>query len=448
MKPESRSYLRSAACGILGAALVTCCLTWFASTARAGSLQVTESTKLPLLSKFPDNPEIFDARSSPEGGLLLAGRQGTSRALTARLTDGLQVEWSNALVQPGWPAYGTNALVNASDGGYWAVGYGYVSPTGYDFVARFDKAGKRLWQRNVLEGAWHRLYCVRETNDGLVVLGHAILYYPVADDSSRTMPIDVPWLAKLDKEGAVLWQQALSAGGDTVLNRALDVENPACRGLQVADSGTITVATTVREVQGTNIVSGHLVIPSHYSEAPAGTLVVQTNSAGQILDTFRTQAADEAFLFPTRNGLSLVEHMRPGASSGETGHLTVIDVLTLAKRVIGSSGVRVTEFDDRLKALKTDEVRLPALSNRLSAVEPASSGGFFVAGCDSNSVNSIGLIDPSGSVVTLQQVFASDRANQCAKIGLARSTNDGEFMALFASGLAGNILLKMRAVSP
>jgi hypothetical protein len=440
------------------------------SLAVAEDFQIVDTVTLsPASGVAPERAQILDAASSSRGGLLLAGTQDASRAWTLHVSSDLRLDWSN-LIDQGWPGYGARALADAHDGGYWVVGYGQsvdtrdevrkstlagawlkiVNAATFDYVSRFDGTGKQLWQRPMFEGAAHRLYCIREAGDGLVVLGHESVTYPDIEDPQRLYKLDAPWVAKLDKVGRLIWQRMLVSDHEPVLTSPLGNFESTCSGLQISNAGQITVAVTVTEIEDAKTVAGQIALPNRYYEhaKAAGTLLVQLDSRGREVRTLRTAGADKAFLFSGPDGFSLVEHMKPAPETPGNASAGLIRMLTQAFSVINASGVRITSLDDNLRKLDVSEIKLSAFSHTLSEVQPATPSGYFIAGCDENSFNSIAWITATGSVKSIQKILPSTRANQCAKIGLAQGATDRDIVVFFSNTLVGNNILRMRTSAP
>lgn len=451
---------------LLKAIFAGLCITTCPIPAFAGHFQVLEDLTLPERpGATPGQAEIIDATPSANGGLLLAGRQGSYSAWTMHVSDNMKPDWVGAVDQ-GWPGIGARALADARDGGFWAVGYGRLSDTraaerknrepvrmleiglavSYDYVARLDRTGKQLWRRPLFTGTPRRLYCIREAADGLVVLGDDSMTYRRAGDALPPATLSVPWLAKLDQEGRVLWEHTLVGDDQAVLVRPLNLQEPLCTRLQIAVDGRITVATTVDEIEGAVNGPEGTTLPDHYYDyrKSAGTLVVQLDGGGQVLHTARTDNADGAFLFAGANGYSLVEHMWQEPDRKKLKGANLLHIMAAMFANIQASGVRVTRFDNNLQKLDTQEIKLPAFFGRVSAVLPARSGGYFVAGCDESAYNSIAHITPAASVSAIERIKPSTRMNQCDTFGLAQGRNDGELLMFYGNSLVGNHIARLK----
>jgi hypothetical protein len=301
----------------------------------------------------------------------------------------------------------------------------------------------------LFEGSAHRFYCIQDAVDGEVVLGTGSLTFADPGNPERPTVLVAPWVAKLDKEGRVLWERMLVSEHEPVLTSPQGNFNPQCTGLQISDDGRITVAVSVTEIADTQSSGGKITLPEHYYQhtKAIGTLVVQLDPDGRDLSTFRTDAADAAFLFAGSVGFSLVEHTKPAFDRSKGLGAGVVGMLAQAYAVINASGVRITSLDDHLRKIGAHETRLPALSNRLSAVLPMAAGEYIVAGCDQDSYNSLAKITSTGSVKAVQRILPSARANQCAEIGLAPGPTEGQLLMFFGNRLLGNNILRV-AVAP
>jgi hypothetical protein len=317
----------------------------------------------------------------------------------------------------------------------------------FDYVARLDAHGKLLWQKPIFEGHSHDLSCVQETTDGLVILGYQTVFYRNTAGGPKKTPFGVPWIAKLDKQGNPLWERNLVDQTEPVLvSPSQFASQPGCENLQITADGKITIAATVNEIESTSQDRDGVVVPDYafqHTKAP-GTLVVQLDHTGKQLSRFETQQADSAFLFAHTDGYFLVEHRRRGFGSFAQFVARFIPYVLsiLRKEYTEGAGVRITRLSSTLQVLGAQEILNPAFSERLTAVLATNTGTVFVAGCDLASVNSIAEISSTGSLTAIRPIFKSSTANQCAKVGLARG-QPRDLLVFFGSGLTGNRLLRL-----
>ncbi|MGF6757542.1 hypothetical protein [Paraburkholderia sp. GAS42] len=414
----------------------------------------------------PGLPEISYAGPSAKGGLVLAGRQGFYSSWAAHVSDDATFAWVSTLPQQ-WPGIGATAVADARDGGFWVVGHGRSMDTraaenqassglgrlmvteaaSYDNLARLDKSGQMLWQRRLFEGHQRFAYCVREAPDGPIVLGFSRQTYRAASDKSKSDAVFVPWLTKFDPAGHMQWDRAL-IGEDVPALESPDLRDPSCTGLQISAKGQITVAVTVIEIDGATKTSEGVVLPARYWDhtSARGTLVVQLSSDGHVLHSSRTSNAYSAYLFAQGSGFSLVEHLRYKLDSGRLAGADLLHMMSAIFDNVKATGIRITRFDERLQTISTQEIKLPALADRVSAVLQARSGGYFVAGCDQSGFNSIVHITATGSIGAIERIKPSPSINQCDTFGLANGRNDGEVLVFYGGSLDRNNIARLKVV--
>ena len=408
--------------------------------------------------------DIKDASSSSKGGVLIAGGQGDSRSWTFYVSGAMHLDWSK-IIEQGWPRYGAVAITDSRDGGFWVVGYGQTIDTrqeerknganrrwitirgaaAFDYVSHLDETGRLLWQRALFTGASHRIYCVKEGSDGLFVSGYDSLPAIVDGDAAGETSVTVPWVAKLDKQGSVLWERRVAKEDEPILiSDAHSV--PTCTALEAGDDGGVTTAAVVEQIERAKRGPDGLHVPAQYERhlSSKGTLIAKFDGAGNKLQTIKldSTAVDKTFLFATSRGFTVVDHIRP------TGDLkqvkSVLDILPAVRELISRSGVRITDLNSDLARVDEENIIIPPFFDRVSAVLPLRAGGFFIGGCDVDSKNSIAWITPSGSVGAVRKLDPAVGLSRCANMALGRTDSDDDFM-LFTDAPSGYNVLRIRS---
>lgn len=411
---------------------------------------------------------IAYAGPSSKGGVLIAGRQGDSRSWTFYVSSAMHLDWSK-IIEQGWPSYGAVAITDSRNGGFWVVGYGQTIDTqqeerksggnmrwmkirgavAFDYVSHLDEAGRLLWQRALFTGASHRIYCVKEGSDGLFVSGYDSL--PAIDDGGApghtSISIYVPWVAKLGKQGNVLWERRVATDDEPILISASNPV-PTCTGLEAGDDGGVTIAAVVEQIESAKRGPDGLYVPAQYERhiSSKGTLIAKFDGAGNELHAIKldSKAVDKTFLFATNRGFSVVDHIRP---TGDTSQVkSVLDILPAVREVVSRSGVRITDLNSDLARLDEKNITIPPFFDRLSAVLPLRAGGYFMGGCDVDSKNSIAWITPSGSVGAIRKMDPAVGLSRCADMALGRTDSDDVFI-LFTDAPSGYNVFKIRGPS-
>ncbi|WP_155739084.1 hypothetical protein [Ralstonia solanacearum] len=400
---------------------------------------------------------IADAVPSSKGGVLIAGRQGNSRSWTFYVSGTMHLQWSNVIDQ-GWPGHGALAIADARDGGFWVAGYGQSidtederrkgdgnlglrkaqDATAFNDVSYLDGTGRSLWQRALFTGARRSIHCVKEGSDGLFVSGDESLLAIVDGGAASGTTVNVPWVAKLDKQGGVLWERRVAAeGGAVLVSMALPI--PTCTALEAGDDGGVTLAAVVKQIEGAKRDADGLHVPAQYEKqiASKGTLVAKFDGAGNELNTIKLDATavDKTFLFATSGGFSVVDHLRPTADPKQLRGIQ--DIYPVLSDLMNRSGVRITDLSRDLRKVDEKLVTIPPFFDRLSAVLPLRAGGYFMGGSD-GSRSSIVWVAPSGSIGAILKMDPSVGLGQCNTMAFGRADADGDLL-LFCSGSAYDV---------
>ncbi|MCG5077833.1 hypothetical protein [Paraburkholderia tagetis] len=439
------------------------------ATAATFELLQQQRFELPTVQSDPKaSIDLLNAAPSTKGGFVLSGSLGKSRAWTMHIGRNLAVDWTN-VVDQGWPAFGARTVRDARDGGFWVVGYEeqkdprneireHREPFGWlkvtqahtsDYVARFDAAGNLLWSRSYFSGAARGFYCIVESADAILVTGDERVSV-IPDGNTHRYELErvlfVPWLAKLDKQGNLLWERrVVMTGGDSVLTSDI-LLRPRCTGLSVSENGNVTMAAVVAEVQGARHADDGIHVPANGEHLTArSTIIAQFDSTGRELNKLKLDGENQAFLFEDEGGFSVVGHVRPSFDPGQVDLRNF--ATTLAKRareIQAQSGVRITHFDKVLRATNDEVISVPSLSFNLSAVLPEPNGRYLIAGCDDNSNNSIARIASDGSIDAIQKIEALGGLRQCGTIAFGHGGADNEFLLFVSSRVAGDYVASVR----
>jgi hypothetical protein len=252
----------------------------------------------------------------------------------------------------------------------------------------------------------------------------------------------VPWVAKLDKQGHVLWERRVAADEGPVLISAL-LPVPTCTALEAGDDGGVTLASVVEHVESTNWEPDGLHVPAQYDRhvLAKGTWVARFDGEGNTLHAVELDGAavDKTFLFSTNRGVSVVDHIRP---AGDVAHTRISNYQELrdpVRDVVSRSGARITTLTSALDKVDEKALKIPSLFDRVSAVFPLRGGGYLMAGCDLGSKNSVVWVTPSGSVGGILRIDPPIALAQCADMAFGRADSAEDYV-LFTDaplGLSG-----------
>ena len=400
---------------------------------------------------------IADAVPSSKGGVLIAGRQGNTRSWTFYVSGAMHLQWSNVIDQ-GWPGHGALAIADARDGGFWVTGYGQSTDTederrkgdgnlglrkaqdttAFNYVSYLDGTGRSLWQRALFTGARRSIHCVKEGSDGLFVSGDESLLAIVDGGAASGTTVNVPWVAKLDKQGSVLWERRVAAENDAILV-SVSLPVPTCTALEAGDDGGVTLAAVVKQIEGAKRDADGLHVPAQYEKyiASKGTLVAKFDGAGNALNTIKLDATavDKTFLFATSGGFSVVDHLRPTADPKQVPGIQ--DIYPVLSDLMNRSGVRITDLSRDLRKVDEKLVAVPPFFDSLSAVFPLRAGGYFMGGSD-GSRTSIVWVTPAGSIGAILKMPPSVGLSRCNTMAFGRADADGDLL-LFCSGSAYDV---------
>jgi hypothetical protein len=439
---------------------------FLANPALAGEIAVLDEHILASSPDGTDGPDvIFDAEQSRKGGFLLAGQKGYRSAWTEAVSTDLRETWTNT-PKLGWRSFVALSLIDAKDGGFWAVGNARAYDTNLlerpgmsfketepiiekatnDYLAKFDAAGKLTWQRPLDQHPRGRAYCLQEAPDGLFLLESRPTVYHDADHIDRPVVLEVPWIAKFDRDSHLVWEKPLS-GDRLPLAVSIDALHgipKTCGGLVVGKQGAITVALPVTVLSNAHADSKGIAIPSlRLDQMENDTLVVTLDTAGNEKQRSIREGSDGAFLFPDPSGFLLVEHLKPPfdfkAARGNVGSM-----MLGISNVLKSSGVRISKLADDLSSIETHEKKTTNLTTFLTAALPDRFGGFWVSGCNADHESFLVHLDHVGTADFTERMQPNP-GNECAKVGLANGLRDDELLVFMGSHAIQNKVLRVRA---
>ncbi|MBW2264119.1 MAG: hypothetical protein JRG91_19315 [Deltaproteobacteria bacterium] len=182
-----------------------------------------------------DEDRVNSMAPTPDGGVLLAGAASVIEeaeaiyiydAMLIRVDGAGDVQWARTVGEDGDDSL--DAVIPTTDGAYVTVGWTteYVGGASSGWMAKVDPDGAILWQEYVQESGHDQLHGVVETTGGdLLVVGET--------DSGAVGGTDLLVL-RTTTDGAVVWQKILGGTGDE-------------RGLAIAataDGGLVAVGST------------------------------------------------------------------------------------------------------------------------------------------------------------------------------------------------------------
>lgn len=417
-----------------------------------------------------DGIKIYSFYPSQKNSFLLAGDTDKSHSLFLKISlpenAGLpaKLDWQKVIAQ-NWPVYSATYSFNSSDGGYWGIGYAYskdvqqeikaahkpfawldiVRNVEYNYLIKLDHQGNPLQQKPLVTDEYHDVTCGIDVKDGLVFIGRATATYE-KPSIAGTMSIDVPWIEKTDKEGKMLWQKAFSQNNDEALQLKFTSKDQInCKGLSVSPSGNIVWATVLNPIK-LEYQTDKYIIPqdSPHSKSYFETIIFELDQAGNEIHRMESMNADNASIFSSVSGFSLVEHFQPyvPASVKELSPPLAVGQILSAQSKDG--GIRLTNLNANLQILKVNEYKLPALNNIMGDILFKENGEVFVAGCNNDGVQAIVYLNSVTNKVDVSKIYPYKAANQCATFGWAEYPHSDALLLYAGNNLDGFRLMTIK----
>ncbi|WP_428661002.1 esterase/lipase family protein [Runella sp.] len=148
-----------------------------------------------------------------EGGSIVAGYSYTNdysikNALVVKLNSQGQIQWQQTI---GTINYFNEAyhIKQSLDSNYIVTGSSYYNGNEFGWIAKLDKQGSILWQKTI-DILRNRPTALEIAGDGnIIILGYSILNGSYSDADS--------WILKMDSEGNTIWQQMIETIGFDIL---------------------------------------------------------------------------------------------------------------------------------------------------------------------------------------------------------------------------------------
>ncbi|MTV49393.1 hypothetical protein GJ688_10425 [Heliobacillus mobilis] len=186
-----------------------------------------------LTSEGLNDDEIIYIREEADGYTILGNKKSTDTIggdiFLIKVNGQGGVEWRKTI--GGREDEKAVSLQDTPDGGYLIVGYGALSSeTGYDiYLSKTDSHGKVEWSKSLGGKGWDISTVTAPTSDGGYLIG--------GQSSSGNDGLFSGYLAKVNSEGNLLWQQVMPAYVCTLIETIV----PTDKGIELTgwlESGT------------------------------------------------------------------------------------------------------------------------------------------------------------------------------------------------------------------
>jgi hypothetical protein len=413
-----------------------------------------------------DGPRIRSFNLSGDGGILLAGSTDSSHSLFMKINTAGKKVWSK-LIDQKWPVYSGFNAFDSSDGGYWGIGYAYsrdiredrrkeTNPlkrreiedqTSYQYLLKMDSSGEPLKQSQLSTIQTHNITCGIEVDNGLVFIGWDHFTYDNPSAKSGENTIAVPWIEKTDKDGKMLWQKTLSQDGNEVLELRFDLQSQRnCKGL-ITSSGKIVWATSVQHTALARLVGNDAQPQTNSPVRPQfETVILMFDQAGNEIHRMISKDADNAFLFPSSDGFSLVEHFLPHVPDSVMKLPLFLAAGAISAINSTDGGVRLTRLDANLQVLKTSEYKIPAINAKLGDVFLQKNGKYFLAGCNTDGVQEFLYLNSINNKFEVSSIYPHKSMNQCAEFAWTENPLNNELLLFTSNTLDGHKLMTIKYV--
>jgi hypothetical protein len=411
-----------------------------------------------VLAESSHNPSneterIRSAVALPGGGIFATGIRDHDHLWSLKVGGDGSLLWKTIYSSPGLEQPFVAGI--SPDGGYWVAGNANTrdvtkETTGnphwmevlktvqFDYIQRFDAKGvaSEILPISAV-GENHFFLCGASVPDGYLLTGSTSSGEQFRNQSS-------PWIELIDKTGKRIWERAFIDVQDRLIKSTISGK---CGGLQISEDGRISYAARVitnhivESAQQTNlgVVKMRTAEFSPRSNGFWGTLLVQLDMHGAVINrSFRPEMQD-AHLVKGKDGLVLIEHYvhqdqnpPPDALFPDT-----------YKWVSGVDyGLRMTSFDETLaphtKPFKPDE-----WSSLTEDVYPTPEGGWLIASCKGNQGESFLQYMNSAGVLSSRQMLHSNGPSPCDRLKIGPGTKPGEAVLISNNWWSGTLVTRV-----
>ena len=166
--------------------------------------------------------EIFSIIQTQDGGYAVCGYTGDKAwgevdSWIIKLDETLNIEWDKIFGGIGWDE--ANAMIQLEDGSFILFGFVQSKDQGREdgWVAKLDKNGEMLWDKAFGGSQNDEIFTGIKTTDG----GYAVCGYT---ESKGAGGYDV-WIAKLDENGEMVWDKAFGGNEAEVANSIIQTRD-------------------------------------------------------------------------------------------------------------------------------------------------------------------------------------------------------------------------------
>lgn len=224
-----------------------------------------------------ENERFYCMDTLSSGDLIIGGTSGLSAYLAVMSANG-HITWQKKLSGGSGPNF-IHAVRETWDNGFVAAGQ---SGNNYRWIARLDKDGKIIWQKQTENDYWGKIRDVQVTSDsGFIAVGET---WPRGSGEPDL------WIGKFDSTGTVLWQKNIGTyggSGDEYWQRGFDVLETYEGNFIVAGSATtdnIPYHALRKHPDGGYLYGGETLMMLKFS--PDGTLLWQRRFSGSVNKAF------------------------------------------------------------------------------------------------------------------------------------------------------------------
>jgi hypothetical protein len=331
----------------------------------AAKLEITPPITLALEQKL----EICPYFELEDGSNILVARNNTTHELWVnKMSAANQNLWKTLI-----SAQNIDFLAKASDGGYWVVFPNFIKIQGVIFPQFQSESLKKISRDGTLQPQTEitlkveglkKVYTAIDVGNGLIVAGwKGVRYnYPSAFSSFEAL---VPWIAKLDFSGNILWQQTFSEDKDTLLTSIDMGPRIDYRSRIVASSsGEVYFAISAKTTEIYRD-AGKVTVneTSHNYTYGRASFVFKLDKNGNELSRVKSPGPSWLpSLFESESGIVLIERYTKASFKPSED----VDM-----------GIRYTKFDNSLNVVNRKEYPLGFYHDY---VTKETNGGYFLTG--------------------------------------------------------------------